>query len=150
MFVVCFPLLFPIVLLFMVLVSIFFLIMVVFVSLEVNLLFLTVILYPFYKLWCYNACSLYLHKFLQVYHYQYNLWYVLCLWNVCETYASFLGCDFRNVYSFHRCRGYFRLLLVFELLVVFVFEKKNPNNPVWSYFVILACLPIALCIAKAL
>ena len=90
-FIVCVPILFPMVLLLMVLAYILFLVMVVFVSLEVNLLFLPVILYPFYDLLCYNVCSLCLHKFLQVYHYQYNLLYVLCLWNVCETYAFFLG-----------------------------------------------------------
>ena len=73
---------------------------------------------------CYNVCCLYPRTFLWVYHYHYNLLYVLCLWNVCEVYASFLVCDFHNVYNFHRCRGYFLRLLVFELLVVLVFERR--------------------------
>ena len=102
----------------------FFLVMVAIVSLEMSLLFLTVVLFLFYELLCFNVCSLYLHKFLQVYHYPYNLSYMLCLWNVCETYASFWVCDFLKVYNFHRCRGYFLLLLVVELLVVLVFEKR--------------------------
>ena len=118
MFVVYFPISFL-----MVLVYIFFLVMVVFVSLEVNLLFLTVILSPFCELLCYNVCNLYLHKFLQVYHYQYNLLYVLCQWNVGETCAFFLACDFGSVYSSHHCHDYL-LLFVFELLVVLVSEKR--------------------------
>ena len=95
-----------------------------FLSLEMSLLFLTVVRFLFYELLCYNVCSLYPRTFLRVYHYHYNLLYVLCLWNVCEMYASFLVCDFHNVYNFHRCRGYFLRLLVFELLVVLVFKKK--------------------------
>ena len=67
----------------------FFLVMVVFVSLGVNLLFLAVSLYLFRELWCYNVCSLYPRRFLQVYHYHYILLYALCLWNVCKKCVSF-------------------------------------------------------------
>ena len=125
MFVFFVLMLFPMILLLMDLAYIFFLVMVVFVSLEVNLLSSIIVHYLFYEWLCYSVCSLYPHKFLQVYHYQCILLYVLCLWNVCKMYSSFLVCDFYSVYNFHRCRGYLFLLLVFELLVVLVFEKDS-------------------------
>ena len=79
----------------------------------------------FYELLCYNVCNLYPHKFLQVYHYQHNLLYVLCLWN-----ASF-WVDFRIVYNFHRCfflKISFQLTLGWSIWKLYPFMYRSLNH----------------------